>query len=122
MKVLLGIGGSEDSLRALDATVERAVRAGDDLVVAVVDNPEAALSVDEVTARARDRIETADLQAEIRRLTGHPGSRLVDVAESEEFDQIVLGGGESSPMGKIRVGSIAEFVLLNSRVTVKLVR
>ncbi|MFB6160000.1 MAG: universal stress protein [Haloferacaceae archaeon] len=122
MKVLLGMGGSEDSLRALEATVERAVRADDDLVVAVVDNPEAARSADEVVARVRETLAEADLDAGIRRLTGHPGSRLVDVAESEGFDQIVLGGGESSPMGKIQVGSIAEFVLLNSRVTVKLIR
>jgi nucleotide-binding universal stress UspA family protein len=122
MKVLLGVGGSEDSLRALDATIARAVGAGDDLVVAVVDNPEASLSADELLGRARDRVATTDLDAEIRRITGDPGSRLVDIAESEGFDQIVLGGGQSSPMGKIQVGSIAEFVVLNARVTVKLVR
>ena len=44
------------------------------------------------------------------------------VAEEEGFDQIVLGGGQTSPMGKINIGSIAEFVLLNSHITVKLVR
>jgi nucleotide-binding universal stress UspA family protein len=35
---------------------------------------------------------------------------------------VVIGGGEQSPMGKIRLGHIAEFVLLNSHVTVTLVR
>jgi nucleotide-binding universal stress UspA family protein len=44
------------------------------------------------------------------------------VAEEHEFDKIVLGGGETSPMGKIQIGGIAEFVLLNSHVTVSLVR
>ena len=33
MKVLLGIGGSEDSFRALERTIDRAGAAGDDLVV-----------------------------------------------------------------------------------------
>ena len=62
------------------------------------------------------------VDAEVRDLTGDPGSQLLDVAESEEFDQIVLGGGQRSPMGKIKLGHIAEFVLLNSPVSVKLVR
>jgi hypothetical protein len=44
------------------------------------------------------------------------------MAETGGFDEIALGGGQTSPMGKINVGSIAEFVLLNARVSVRLVR
>ncbi|MFB6157970.1 MAG: universal stress protein [Haloferacaceae archaeon] len=122
MKVLLGIGGSDDSLRALDAAVERATEAGDDLTVAVVDNPASDRSPGELLDRVESRLDGVDLDADVRRLEGHAGSVLVELAESEGFDQIVLGGGEDSPLGKIRVGDIAEFVLLNSHVTVKLVR
>lgn len=122
MKVLLGIGGSEDSMRALSRTVERAKVAGDDLTVGVVDNPNSELSYEEIEARVRDVLEETGLDAEVHHLEGDPGSRIVDVAEEERFDQIVLGGGETSPMGKINIGGIAEFVLLNSHVTVKLVR
>ena len=64
----------------------------------------------------------AGVDAEIRHLEGDPGSRLGDTAEEEGFEQIVIGGGQTSPMGKINLGSIAEFVLLNSHVTVSLVR
>lgn len=122
MRLLLGIGGRDDSLRALDAAVERAVEAGDELTVAVVDDPESDRTVDELGARIRARLDDAGLDAEIRRVEGHAGSELVDMAESGGFDRIVLGGGESSPMGKIRLGELAEFVLLNSRVSVTLVR
>ncbi|MFC4358060.1 universal stress protein [Halobium salinum] len=122
MKVLLGIGGSEDSIRALSQTVERAKAAGDDLTVGVVDNPDSELRYEEIEARVHEVLSEADLDAEVRHLEGDPGSRIVDVAEDEGFDQIVLGGGETSPMGKINIGGIAEFVLLNSHVTVKLVR
>lgn len=122
MKVLLGIGGSSDAIRALERTVERAADAGDDLTVAVVDNPDADRGPDEIRALAEEAIRGADLDAEIRRLEGDPGSRLVEVAETEGFDEIVLGGGRTSPMGKIKVGDIAEFVLLNSHTTVTLVR
>jgi nucleotide-binding universal stress UspA family protein len=122
MKVLLGVGGSDDSIRALERAVERAREAGDDLTVAVLENPESDASVAAVEARVREALETAGFDAEIRLLEGPPGSRLVEVAEREGFDRIVLGGGETSPLGKIQLGSIAEFVLLNADVSVTLIR
>ena len=122
MKVLLGIGGTDDSLDALRKTVDRAVEAGDDLTVAVIDNPRSELSRDEVAARAREAASEAGLDAEIRQLDGDPGSALIRLSEDENFDRIVIGGGERSPMGKITVGSVAEFVILNAHVTVTLVR
>ncbi|SDN02741.1 Nucleotide-binding universal stress protein, UspA family [Halogranum gelatinilyticum] len=122
MKVLLGIGGSEDSIYALEQTVDRALVAGDDLTVAVVENPKSDATPEEVEARVQAVLDEAGLDADIRHVKGDPGSRIVDIAEEEGFDQIALGGGETSPMGKINIGGIAEFVLLNSHVTVKLVR
>jgi nucleotide-binding universal stress UspA family protein len=122
MKVLLGIGGTADSLAALEKTVDRAVAAGDDLTVGILDNPAADLSPEEVEARARDVIDEAGLDAHVRHLDGDPGSALVRLSEEEEFDRIAIGGGETSPMGKIKVGSVAEFVILNSRGTVSLIR
>ncbi|WP_232700319.1 universal stress protein [Halobacterium wangiae] len=122
MNVLLGIGGADDSLDALEETVTRAVDAGDDLTVAVVENPESDRVPEELVDAAKAALEDAGLPRDVRRLSGHPGSAIVELAESEGFDQIVLGGGQRSPMGKIRLGHISEFVLLNSRVSVKLVR
>jgi nucleotide-binding universal stress UspA family protein len=122
MKVLLGVGGTDHSMAALEQTVARAVDAGDDLTVGIVDNPAVELSREAVEARVREVLDEAGLDAEIRHLEGDPGSELVHLSEAEEFDKIVLGGGETSPMGKIKIGSIAEFVLLNSHVTVSLVR
>ncbi|WP_458189122.1 universal stress protein [Haladaptatus sp. NG-WS-4] len=122
MNVLLGIGGSDDSLTALEQTVSRALAADDDLTVAILDNPESDRTKDEIGERVEAVLADANLDATVRDVSGDPGSRLLDIAESEGFDQIVLGGGQRSPMGKIRLGHIAEFVLLNSHVTVKLVR
>ncbi|TSD13759.1 universal stress protein [Haloglomus irregulare] len=122
MKVLLGVGGSEDSLRALDRAIERARGAGDDLTVAVVDNPESPVDVDDVESEVRERLAATGFDAEVRRLEGDPGSRLVQLSEQEAFDRIVLGGGETSPLGKVRLGSIAEFVILNASVSVTLIR
>ena len=122
MKVLLGVGGSEDSLRALEETVERARVAGDDLTVAVVENPQADRTPAELEEHVRSLVEDAGLDADVRRVEGDAGSRIVAIAEDEGFDQIAIGGGQTSPMGKINLGSIAQFVLLNSHVSIKLVR
>ncbi|MXR21292.1 universal stress protein [Halobacterium bonnevillei] len=122
MKVLLGMGGAEDSLDALEETVTRAAAAGDELTIGIVENPESDRTPEQLVAAANAELEAVGLDADVRQLSGDPGSSLVQVAESEAFDQIVLGGGQRSPMGKIRLGQIAEFVLLNSHVSVKLVR
>ncbi|QGA83784.1 MULTISPECIES: universal stress protein [unclassified Halomicrobium] len=122
MHVLLGVGGSDLSYQALDETIERAREAGDEVTVAVFDGHETDAGEDEVQERVRERLDETGFEAEIRRLSGDPGSRLVDVAESEGFDRIVLGSGERSTLGKIQLGSIAEFVLLNAQTPVTLIR
>ncbi|MFW6321627.1 MAG: universal stress protein [Halohasta sp.] len=121
MKVLLGFGDDETSVDALERTVERASIADDELTVAVVDD-EADGSREELEATVESVTEEADLPVEIRHVEGTAGSQLVDIAESEGFDEIVLGGSTTSPMGKININKTAEFVLLNSHVTVTLVR
>ncbi|MWV64094.1 universal stress protein [Halorubrum sp. JWXQ-INN 858] len=122
MKVLCGIGGTDDSLRALERSVDRAAVADDDLTIAVLDNPDSTRTPDDLVERAAAAVESAGIDAEVRRVDGDPGSRLIEIAEDEGFDEIVLGGGQTSPMGKITIGSIAEFVLLNAKTSVTLVR
>ncbi len=122
MKLLLGVGGSEDSFMALDRTLERVEETGDDLTVAILANPESDLSTEDLYDRVKERLETSPVQAPVRRVAGDPGSRLVEIAEAEDFDAIAVGGGQRSPMGKITTGQIAEFVILNAPVTVILVR
>jgi nucleotide-binding universal stress UspA family protein len=122
MKVLLGVGGSPDSLAALSRIVDRAAAVGDELTVAILENPATDASRADIAARVKRELDRADVDATVRTVSGDPGSRLVEIAEDEGFDVVALGGGERTPMGKISVGSIAEFVVLNSRVSVFLVR
>jgi len=122
MHVLLGIGGSDDSFRALERVVDRAAETGDDLTVAILRNPATEATTDGIEERVRATLDERSVTASVRHLDGDPGSELVELAETGGFDRIALGGGETSPMGKIKLGSIAEFVLLNSHVSVTLVR
>lgn len=122
MRVLLGIGGTQDSIAALERTLDRAREAGDDVTVAILENPESERSPEDVAALVREHLSSAGVTADVRRLSGEAGPALVEVAERGDYDEVVLGGGSLSPMGKLTVGPIAEFVLLNGDVTVTLVR
>ncbi|ELY53188.1 universal stress protein [Natronolimnohabitans innermongolicus] len=122
MNVLVGLVGSDESIKTLRQTVDRTNEVGDDLTVAVVEKPESKRSQAEMVDEAEALLSEAELEAEIVRLEGDPGSALVDYTEQGEFDQLVIGGGTLSPMGKIQLGPITEFVLLNAPTTVKLVR
>jgi nucleotide-binding universal stress UspA family protein len=119
MRVLLGIDDTDRGIKALESTVERAKQTGDELTVAVYTTDD---SIEETESAVRDRIETLDVDCAVERIESDPGSRLVELAEREEYDQIVLSGGQRSPLGKIKLDDIHEFILLNSRTTVKLVR
>jgi nucleotide-binding universal stress UspA family protein len=120
MQVLVGLDGSELSLRALDRTLERARETGDSLTVAVYVGT-ADETLDDLDDLARDRVTSTSVDAEVRRIEGDPGSELVDLG-AHGYDRIVLGGGTISPMGKIRLGDVIEFVLANAKTTVTLVR
>lgn len=122
MHVLLGVGGSSLSYRALEKTVERASEAGDDITVAVYENEEVDATQAEIEQRVRETLDEMEFTAEVRHIEGDPGSELVEMATRESFDRIVLGSGKRSPLGKIQLGSIAEFVLLNAQTPVTLVR
>ncbi|ELY61419.1 UspA domain-containing protein [Natronococcus amylolyticus DSM 10524] len=122
MNVLLGLAGSDESITALRRTIERTDNVGDELTVAVLEKADTDRSQEEMYRQAEKLLSEANLDAEIERLEGDPGASLVNYAEQGEFDQLVIGGGTISPMGKIQLGSITEFVLLNAPTTVKLVR
>jgi nucleotide-binding universal stress UspA family protein len=122
MRILLGIDAADDSLHALEQTVARVAETDDTLTVAIIDGADSGRAVDDVEADARQILEAAGIDAEIRHLGENAGSELVHIAESEGFDRIALSGGTTSPMGKIQIGNTTEFVLLNSHISVLLIR
>lgn len=132
MHFLLGIDGSEGAFLALDRTIERVLETGDDLTVAILESSEpgqsvaepsvAEPSVAEVESRIAERLAESTVDAEVVTLSGHPGGRLVEFAERQGHDHIVIGGEETSPLGKVKIGPLAEFVLLNAEVSVTILR
>lgn len=121
MHILLGVGGDDRSALALEETVRRARAAGDDLTVAVYSDADGR-TLSDVETSVRDQLADLGFDADIRHLDGDPGSALVALAEAERFDRIALAGGHRSPLGKIQLGPVSEFVLLNASTTVTLIR
>jgi nucleotide-binding universal stress UspA family protein len=119
MHVLFGLGPDESVVETLDVVLDRIAETGDDLTVAVFGDPG---DREALAAHAHERLAESDVPAEVREVTDDPGSRLVELAATEGFDRIVLPGGERSPLGKIQIHSVAEFVLLNATTTVTLIR
>jgi nucleotide-binding universal stress UspA family protein len=123
MKLLLGVGGSDLSYQALTETLDRVSETGDELTVVTFENEDVDADPEAVRQRVRERIAESGLDPARRHIEGSsPGSELVNIAESEGFDRIVLGGGGRSPLGKIQLGPVVEFVLLNAQTPVTLIR
>lgn len=122
MHILLGIGGARDSLLALHETAERAALTGDRLTVAILENPESKQTPTAIEETVLEEVKPHGIDVRVEHLDGDPGPALVSYAESGEFDRLVIGGGKRSPMGKIALGPIAEFALLNADISITLIR
>lgn len=122
MKKLLAVDGSEHAQHALRETIERVAETGDDLEVAIYAPEDAETSLADVESTVRPIIERVDFDVPVYRLQDHAGSELVELADGKGFDRLLVGVRTTSPLGKIRLNSVAEFVVLNAETTVTLIR
>jgi len=122
MKKLLAVDGSEHAQQALRETIERVAETGDDLDVAIYAPENTGRTLADVRGEVDAILAATDLDVGIRRLEGHVGSELVEMADSEGYDRLLIGVRTTTPLGKIHLGTVAEFVVLNAETTVTLVR
>ena len=118
MRILVGVDGSGQGRQALEEALEDASEPDASLTVALYGPDDEAA----VEKWVRDRLATAGVEVTIREFEGDPGGRLVELAETEGFDRIVLPGGTRSPLGKIQFDRATEFVLMNAHTSVTLAR
>lgn len=119
MDLIVGVDGSELGMQALEDAVARTTGENDSMLVAIYGED---TSGDSIEAAVRNRLDELGAEATIEQLEADAAGALVERAERGNFDQIVLPGGERSPLGKIQFDSTVEFVLLNARTSVTLVR
>lgn len=120
MNVLLGIDGSDRAFAAFEETVARVRETGDELTVAVAES--GFDDSETIDRRIHDVLDEENVEATVHHIEGHAGGKLVEMADSEGFDRLVVGGGERTPTGKIRFTPTTEFVLLNAETSVTLAR
>jgi nucleotide-binding universal stress UspA family protein len=79
---------------------------------------------EDVLSSARERAAEADRTVETAVETGDPAETIVDVAEREGVDHVVLGGhgGESGDLTRRLLGTVATTVVTEAPVSVTVVR
>lgn len=86
------------------------------------------ITVDEVANRHAtvrtigDRFDDADIEFEVQGAIGEHGEAIVELAESNDADLVIVGGRKRSPTGKAVFGSTAQEVMLSAPCPVTFVR
>lgn len=142
--VLVGVGGrDEDRVDALADAVTEIASPSDSRIVLAVEfdrssykdtvekfieadgediTPDELASRMQVTREIADRLDEASLKYESRAADGTNGEGVVDIAEEEDADLVVVGGRQRSPTGKALFGSMAQQVMLQAPCPVTFVR
>lgn len=61
-----------------------------------------------------DDLESAGIEATIRREHGDPANQILAVAEDIDADTIIMSGRKRSPTGKVLFGSVVQSVLVEA--------
>lgn len=139
MKILLAVDGSEYSRRMLDYITSHATSFGASEFTAVYTVPQVSLravamvGVDAVRgyyaeeANAvldpiRQLLTDRGVQADCAYRVGQPASEIAGMAESENFDLVVMGSHGHNALKSLVLGSVAMQVLAACKVPVLIVR
>ena len=136
-KLLLATDLSEASASATDLAIELASSLGAALLVVSVIDPGSLLlpggrfraRIDQVRER-REQLAQAlvergrQLGIDVSFLvwTGDPGDQIVEAAEAEHVDMVVVGSHGRGAVGRLLLGSVSEHVVRNARCPVLVVR
>ena len=77
---------------------------------------------DEFFEQAQNRADAYDTTLETALEIGEPGAGIVEYADDNGIDHIVMGSHGRSGLSRIVVGSVAETVIRNSPLTVTIAR
>lgn len=72
----------------------------------------------ETVRRTKELLEAADIEVDSRELSSPPSEGILELTESEAFDEVVMGGRKRSPAEKAILGSVTQTVVLNAEIPV----
>jgi nucleotide-binding universal stress UspA family protein len=63
---------------------------------------------------ARNRLEEAGIEVEVEGYGGDAAQAILNVADEQDADQVVLAGRKRTPTGKVLFGSVTQSVILDT--------
>lgn len=138
-KILLATDGSESARKAADAVIELARLSGAKVyAVCVIDRSiyssvpedlewEEAMYAqfrelgEEAVSYVEKAAEDSGLQVESTLLEGHPAEKILDFAEKQDADMIVIGSLGKTDIERFLLGSVSEKVVRNAKIPVLVV-
>jgi nucleotide-binding universal stress UspA family protein len=134
-KVLLAVDGSAHACRAVPVAVDLAKKSGGEVVIlharefrlakGVAYTPEDSQEATTLVDRVRDQIAAAGVPVRGRVVTSHEGraaQAILEAAEIEEADAIVMGSRGLSELAGLLLGSVAHKVIQLSHCPVVVAR
>lgn len=138
-KILIATDGSNNSAQAVDAGMEIArLSNGKAYALHVIDtssyssgreDPKWTRLIEEqlktfgleITATVEEAAKAAGVEVEFVTLEGHPAEKILDFAEKQAVDMIVVGSLGKTDVERFLLGSVSEKVVRNSKVPVLVV-
>lgn len=141
-KILVGIDGSQESMRALEHAIDLAETYGSELhLITVVEDfktpfkaryelMESEMREEYVSrvlgemesALTKIREEGAQIAVETRIEEGRPASVITSIADDEDFDLIVIGARGMGRIEELLLGSVSREIVNTSRTPVLVVK
>jgi nucleotide-binding universal stress UspA family protein len=142
MKILIGLDASTHSERVLDFVARMRWPAGSRVIVISVLQPVASAvtgvyetsaipvegmdgmrqQLEEVVARAEGALREVGFSTEGRVVAGEPRQALIQAAQSERADLIVVGSHGRSGLAKMMLGSVSSHVVTHAPCSVLVVK
>jgi nucleotide-binding universal stress UspA family protein len=142
MKILIGLDASNHSERVLDFVTRMRWPAGSRVIVLSVLQPVASTvagayeptvvpqehleglrqQLEELVARAEGKMREVGFATEGRVLAGDPRQSLLEVAERERADLIVVGSHGRSGIAKMVLGSVSSHIVTHAHCSVLVVK
>jgi len=142
MKILIGLDASNHSERVLDFVTRMRWPAGSRVIVLSVLQPVASTvagayeptvipqenleglrhQLEELVARAEGKMREVGFATEGRVLAGDPRQSLIEVAERERADLIVVGSHGRSGIAKMMLGSVSSHIVTHAHCSVLVVK
>jgi nucleotide-binding universal stress UspA family protein len=136
-RILVATDGTTTSRGAEQAAIELAAREGATLIVlSVIDPSRLRLPgglfisrVDQVRAerehtlgRVIDRARQLGISAQFLIWQGDPGTVVLEAAEAEGADIVVVGSHDRGPVGRLLLGSVSSYVVSHAAMPVLVIR